>query len=174
MRINNLTLAALSLALVFVFFMLFKGVTNILNSIFVPLVFYINISKFKWKEYIALITAVLILTFLFFFQQIFFVLFYALLGWVLYKLFKRKKGFLLNTTVLTIVNFIGFIIIINITDLLLGTAITKTLLSISGGTQLGLLIVFLLEALFVALSLVIIIPRVAGRLSIETDKGREV
>lgn len=167
MRINNLTLAALSLALVFVFFMLFKGVTNILNSVFVPLVFYINISRFKWKEYIALVTAVLILTFLFFFQQIFFVLFYALLGWVLYKLFKRKKGFLLNTTILTIVNFIGFIIIINITDLILGTAITKALLSISGGTQLGLLIVFFLEALFVALSLVIIIPRVAGRLNTE-------
>jgi len=167
MRIKNLTLAALSLALIFVFFMIFKGVTNILNSIFVPLVFYINISKFKWKEYIVLVTAVMILTFLFFFQQIFFVLFYAILGWVLYKLFERKKGFLLNTTILTIVNFIGFIIIINITDLFLGTAIRKALLAISGGTQLGLLTVFLLEALFVAFSLVIIIPRVAGRIGIE-------
>lgn len=174
MRINNLTLAALSLALVFVFFMLFRGATNILNSIFVPLVFFINISKFKWKEYILLITAVLILTFLFFFQQIFFVLFYALLGWVLYKLFKKKKGFILNTGLITIVNFVGFIIMFKLTDLLLGTAITKVLLSIGGGTQLGFLVVIFLEALFVALSLVIIISRVAGRLSIETDKGREV
>ncbi|MFO7814326.1 MAG: hypothetical protein R6V14_01075 [Halanaerobiales bacterium] len=169
MRIKNLTQAALSLTLIFIFFMLFKGTTNILNSIFVPLVLYINISKFKRKEYIALVTAVLILTFLFFFQQIFFILFYALLGWVLHELFKRKRGFLLKTTVLTIVNFTGFIIIINITDLLLGTTITKALLSIGGGTQLGLVIVFFLEALFVALSFVIIIPRVIGRL---TDNNR--
>jgi len=166
-HIKNLTQAALSLTLIFVFFMLFKGVTNILNSIFVPLVFYINISRFKWKAYLALVTATLILTFLFFFQQIFFVLFYALLGWILYKLFNKKKGFLFNTTILTLVNLISFIIIINLTDLFLGTAIIKALLSISGGTTLGLLIVFLLEALFVALSLEIIIPMVEGRLSIE-------
>lgn len=45
MNTKSITHTALSLALFSIFFLLFKGVSNILNSILIPIVLYLNINS---------------------------------------------------------------------------------------------------------------------------------
>ena len=164
MNIKSLTYAAISISLIFMSFILFRGAANIVNSIIVPVVFYINYTKFNLKEYLLLILAVFILSFLFFFQQLFFIIFYAVLGWLLYYTLKRKLGFIVNTIIISIAFLIGFVSTISLTDLIIGTALRKALLTVGGGSQLGLILVFIMISIVVGLTLDFIIFELDKRL----------
>lgn len=65
MKSKNISHTAFSLALIFISFMLFRGSTNIVNAVVVPIIFYLNYIKFSWKEYITLILMTLFFSILF-------------------------------------------------------------------------------------------------------------
>ena len=153
MNNKSLTHSAISISLVLVSFMLFKGAANIINSIIVPIIFYINYAKFKLKDYLLMILAVFILSFLFFFKQLFFIIFYAILAWFLYYSFEKKINFLLRTIIFAAAFLFGFVTTINITDMVIGTALQKALASAAAGSNLGLILLYVVTSILIAVML---------------------
>ncbi|MGM0437837.1 MAG: hypothetical protein ACQEQD_06165 [Bacillota bacterium] len=153
MNNNSLTHLAISISLVLVSFIFFRGAANIANSIVVPIIFYINYAKFDLKEYLIMILAVFIFSFLFFFQQLFFIIFYAILGWVLYHIFKKEINFIVRTLIFSITFLIGFVITINITDIVIGTALRKALAAVVAGSQIGVIFLYIMTSILVAVTL---------------------
>ena len=164
MKTRNITHAALSLTLIFIFFLLFRGVSNILNSILIPVVLYFNISRFTWKEFLAVVLTMLIISFLFFIQQIFFFLLYVLLAIILFQLMNKRSRFLTKISLLTAGAGIGFLLSINLTDILLGTNIKKALLAITQGSQIMFLSLIVMEAIIVSLGLLLITNQMEKRI----------
>jgi len=150
---NSLTHSAISISLVMVSFLLFRGAANIVNSITVPIIFYLNYAKFDLKKYLLMILTVFILSFLFFFQQLFFIIFYAILGGVLYHSFTKEINFIIRTILFVITFLIGFIITITITDIIIGTALRDALAAVVAGSKIGLVFLYLMTSIFVAVTL---------------------
>ena len=150
---NSLTHSAISISLVLVSFILFRGAANIVNSITVPIIFYLNYAKFDLKKYLLMILTVFILSFLFFFQQLFFIIFYAILGGVLYHSFKKKINFIVRTIIFSITFLLGFVITINITDIVIGTALRQALAAAAAGSEIGLVFLYLMTSVLVAVTL---------------------
>lgn len=164
MKIKNLTHTAISLALIFISFLIFRGSSNIINAVTVPLILYLNYKKFSLKEYVTLILMTLIFSLLFFFQQLFFIILYALLGIFLSKLFKSNYSFFFRMVSLTFVFFIGFFGTLNITDFILGTALQQMLLSLMGGNIFFLILFYLFNSIIISLALNFITPRIEKKL----------
>jgi hypothetical protein len=160
MTTKSITHIALSLALIVVFFFLFRGVSNILNSILIPIVLYINVSKFNWQKLLVLVLTATIFSFLFFIQQIFFLFLYVLLAGLLYRVMNSNRSFFIKLIVLSAGTLTGFIVSINLTDLLLGTKIKEALLAITNGNAIWFLGLIVVEAVIVALSLLSVTPRI--------------
>ncbi|PUU87737.1 MAG: hypothetical protein CI947_2116, partial [Halanaerobium sp.] len=51
MKTRELTHTAISLSLITISFILFKGTTNVFNAVTVPTILYLNYSKFSLREY---------------------------------------------------------------------------------------------------------------------------
>ena len=170
MKTNNITQSALSLALIVICFLLFRGVTNILNSILVPLVLYLNIRGQSWKVYITTMLGLVLLSILFFKHQIIFSILYGILALLLLKTIKGKKPFLIKVSILSIGAWVGFITAILVTDFILGTKIMTALLSIAGGLYAGVIVLIAVEALIVGTLLVLITPTIENRL----DKTQDI
>lgn len=164
MKIKNLTHTAISLALIFISFLIFRGSSNIINAVTVPLILYLNYKKFSLKEYVTLVLMTLIFSLLFFFQQLFFIILYALLGIFLSKLFKSNYSFFFRMVSLTFVFFIGFFGTLNITDFILGTALQQMLLSLMGGNIFFLILFYLFNSIIISLALNFITPRIEKKL----------
>lgn len=164
MKIKNLSHTAFSLALIFISFMLFRGSTNIVNAVVVPTILYLNYIKFSWKEYLTLILMTLVFSILFFFQQIFFIFLYALLGIVMAKLFHGDYKKIFKIIFLTKIFAIGFFVTLNLTDLILGTALQPMLLSMMGGKILYLILFYLLNSLLVSFSLNYLVPQIEAKI----------
>lgn len=164
MKIKNLSHTAFSLALIFISFMLFRGSTNIVNAVTVPTIMYLNYIKFSLKEYLALIIITLAFSILFFFQQIFFIFLYALLGIVMAKLFHGDHKKLFKIIFLTKIFALGFFLTLNLTDLILGTALQPMLLSMMGSNVLFLVLFYLVNSLLVSLALNFFVPQIEARI----------
>ena len=135
MRTEKLARGALTLAVITISFMLFRGSTSLLNSIIVPLALYIILYDFTPGEFLTTFIAGLFLVALFFGTQIFFMMIYGLLAFLLLVL--AQKGIFLRIGLLSSGAVISFIIAIHLTDLILGTAIQQALTSLAGGSQAG-------------------------------------
>lgn len=164
MRIKHLTHTAISLALIFISFMLFRGSTNLVNAITVPLVLYINYKKFSIREYITLVLMTLIFSFLFFFQQLFFIFLYAFLGIFMAKIFQKNYGFYYRTAVFTLIFSLGFSITLNLTDLVLGTALQQMLFSIMSQNISLMILFYLFNSLIVSLALNFLTPQIEKKI----------
>ena len=164
MKIKNLTHTAISLTLIFISFILFRGSSNIVNAVTVPLVLYFNYIKFNWREYLTLILMTLIFSFLFFFQQIFFILLYALLGIFMAKLFQSDYNRYLRIIILALIFFVGFFVTLNITDFVLGTALQQMLLSLMGGNITFLVLFYLLNSFIVSFALNFFAPQIEEKI----------
>ncbi|MGM0421245.1 MAG: hypothetical protein ACQEQG_09645 [Bacillota bacterium] len=156
MRLRNLTYSAVSLALVAVSFMLFRGVTNILNSIVVPLILYFNLRRHDWPETAVTMLALLILTGLFFMQQLFFVILYLLLSLLLGLVMHEELSRWAKITLMTAGAAFGYFITIRLSDFMLGTNIQAALLAITAGSFPRYLILLMVEALVTAVGLVLL------------------
>ncbi|MGM0499681.1 MAG: hypothetical protein ACQERL_05690 [Bacillota bacterium] len=164
MQIKNLSHTAFSLALIFISFMLFRGSTNIVNAVVVPTVFYLTYIKFSWKEYLTLILMTLIFSILFFFQQIFFIFLYALLGIVLVKLFHGDYKNYFKIIILTKIFALGFFVTLNLTDFILGTALQPMFFSMMGDKLLYLILFYIVNSLLVSLALNFIVPQIEAKI----------
>ena len=164
MKLNNITYSAISLALIFVFFMTFRGALNIFNSILVPLVLYITMRKYSPKEMIATFLAMIFLSGLFFLQQLFFAVLYGILAVLLMKVIQNTMSNFIRILILSLGAFVGFIVVISLTDFVIGTQIMTALLSIAGGWYIGLFLIILLEAIFVGAVLTLLIPIIEERI----------
>ena len=159
-----ITHSAISLALIFVFFSIFRGTTNILNSMLVPLVLYLNMRKQDLKSTVTTMMGMVILCGVFFKFQIFFAILYGLMALLLQKTLTGEKPFLLKAIILSLGTWIGFAVTIYITDFILGTNIMTALYSMMGGWYAGVFLLITIEAVIVGLTLTIVPPFVEKRL----------
>lgn len=143
MRTGKIARGALTLALIVVSFMLFRGTTSIFNSFIVPLALYIFLKDFRFREWLTTILAAFILVVIFFGTQIFFMVIYGLLAFLL-SVVAGKKIFLRIIILISGAAF-SFVIAIYLTDIILGTAIQQALTSLAGGTQAGFYLFVLVE-----------------------------
>lgn len=160
MKSKNISHTAFSLALIFISFMLFRGSTNIVNAVVVPIIFYLNYIKFSWKEYITLILMTLFFSILFYFQQIFFIFLYALLAIIMKKIFKNNYNRYLKIIILTLIFFLGFSVTLNITDFILGTELQQMFLSIVGNKIEFLVLFYLIDSIIVSSALNFLTPKI--------------
>ncbi len=153
MHVQKLTKSAIFLALIVVSFLLFRGTTNIFNAVIVPLLISITIKDMKIKEGLTFIAAIILLGFMFFRFQIFFIILYALLAVML--LYTKKNNYRFSTKALffSATSAVGFFIVIRMTDLVLGSPIERALIAISGGSFGNYLTLLLAQGLFVGLML---------------------
>ena len=108
MRIKAITTGALTIALVCVFFMIFKGPTNIFNALLVPLVLYGCLRMLKQTEGYTIMVALLFLCSLLFKVQIVFALFYCLAALVLLNIRVKKWPFLYEASLLSLIFGLSF------------------------------------------------------------------
>lgn len=165
LRTREITHTALSLSLVMISFILFKGSTNVFNAVIVPTVFYINYSKFSLREFFTLILLTMTAALLFFFQQLFFILFYAVLAVFLKHLLENSYHKIIKVIILSAGFLTGFYITLSLTDMILGTALRKVLASAAAGNLTLIILLYSLTAVFVAVSLLFMVPEIEKRLN---------
>ncbi|MBN2852271.1 MAG: hypothetical protein JXQ23_05985, partial [Clostridia bacterium] len=134
MNAKSIAVGGLSIALICIFFTLFKGVTNILNAFLVPLALYLSLLKLKKKEIFAVYFVLAIICFLFFRLQFIFVLFYCLIAYLLSVLKYKKLSFILSSLILTFAVSISFWLSIMLTDFFLFTHMGDIMLAIFNGS----------------------------------------
>lgn len=167
MQTKKLTHTAISLTLIIISFMLFRGSTNIFNAVIVPLVFYLNFDKFDFKYFSTLVLISFIIAVLFFFQQLFFIFFYALMAVFIKYLLQYNYHQLFKIIILSFGFGIGFYTTLTLTDTILGTALRKVLASVAAGNVYFLILLYTVTSLFVSISLLIIIPQIEKQLQSE-------
>lgn len=164
MKTRELTHTAISLSLITISFILFKGTTNVFNAVTIPTIFYLNYSKFSFREYSTLVLLAFITALLFFFQQLFFIFFYALMAVLIKRILAQNYSKMLSFLILTSGFGGGFYITLTLTDTILGTALRNVLASVAAGNIFFLILVYTVTSLFVSISLLIIIPEIENRL----------
>lgn len=143
MRTDKLARGAITLTLIIVSFMLFRGTTSIFSSFIIPLALYLFLKDFNPGEQLTTVLAALILVAILFGTQIFFMVAYGILA-VLLSVAAGKR-LLLKIFLLSLGATFSFIIAIQLTDLVLGTAIKQALSSLAGGSQAGFYLFVLVE-----------------------------
>ncbi|MGM0603602.1 MAG: hypothetical protein ACQESS_09850, partial [Bacillota bacterium] len=159
-----ITFTAFSLALIFVSLTLFRGTTNIINSLTVPIIIHINIRKYGIRNFVLLIFSALIISILFFFQQLVFIFIYALIALNLNFIQTHNYRFFKSSVIISSITSAGFLIGVNLTDLIFGTAITDVFASISGGNILVLLAIFAVQGILIGNLLLILVKRIENRI----------
>jgi len=146
---NMITRGAMSMALIFISFLLFKGVTNILNAFIVPLVLYLCCINQKEKQIFTLYLAVIIFIVLFFKIQVFFIIFYCAVAFILTQLRKKNINTLFSVIVLTIAISFSFWIGIMLTDFIFLTHMNEIIMNVMKGNILRYGIMLIIEGAFV-------------------------
>jgi len=164
MKTRNLTHTSISLTLIIISFMLFRGSTNIFNAVIIPLIFYLNYNKFDFKYYVTLVLLSFIIALLFFFQQLFFIFLYALMAVFIKYLFQYNYPKLIKIIILGLAFGIGFYTTLTLTDTILGTALRDVLASVAAGNIFFLVLLYTVTSVFVSMSLLIIIPQIEKQL----------
>jgi len=164
MDTRNLTHTAISLTLVIISFLLFRGSTNVFNAVIVPLIFYLNYKKFEFKNFFTLVLLSFIIALLFFFQQLFFIFFYAIMAAFIKLLLQYNYQKLIKIIILTLVFGMGFYTTLTLTDTILGTALREVLASVAAGNIYFLILLYTATSLFVSISLLIITPQIESRI----------
>lgn len=154
---------ALTIALIFVSFLLFRGATNILNAFFVPLVLYFySMGKKAWE--IIAVDGVLILFCVFFFQmQIVFIVVYCLIAYFLKLLNDISVHPALASLLLTIGVSLSFWAGIILTDLFFGTRVNTIMMDLLHGNVLAYIIMLLIEGALVGVSLLLLSRKLQKR-----------
>jgi len=115
-KTNIITRGALAIALIFVYFSLFKGVTNIINAFLVPLTLCVFTMKSKKKEIFIVYLAAILFSLLLFPIQSFFIVFYCGIAFLLLQIHKKNVCNALAILLLTITVSLSFWIAILLTD----------------------------------------------------------
>lgn len=154
MKLNYLVYNILSMTLVYILFLLFKGPTNIVNALFVPLTLFVFSYKNTLKERLIFYAAVVLFSALFFSVQVFFVLVYcfiaAILSFIEEKKIRKILAFFLLTTSVSLCFYVGLVL----TDLFFRTHINAIMMKILDNQLLVYFSIILLEAGVVSIFLI--------------------
>jgi len=165
LKIKNITFTALSLALIFVSLTLFRGATNIVNSLTVPVIIYINIREYGIRNFVILVISVLVISILFFFQQLAFIFTYALIALILNLIAKNDYSFFKSSIMISSITTVFFLLGVNLTDLIFGTAITNLYSSILGGRIYAVILIFAVQGAVIGNLLQIIVKSIEKRIN---------
>ena len=155
-NLNLITRGAMAIALIFIFFSLFRGSTNIINAFLVPLTLYLSTINLKKKQIFTLYAAVIIFCLLFFNIQFFFIIFYCCIAFLLIKLREKNVNAVLSTLILTLTVSFSFWIGIMLTDLLFLTRMTDIVMNILKGNIFAYGMMLLIEGALVGICLLFI------------------
>lgn len=149
---SSIAQGALTIALIVVFFLFFKGVTNIINAFLVPLTLFIYSINKRNSETILLYFAVFIICALFFNLQVFFIVFYCLIAVLLKILLTKKINTLLSAAILSIANAVSFWVAIRLTDYIFLTQMGNIMLKLFNDSLYTYALVLLVEGMIVGVS----------------------
>ncbi len=147
MSAEKLARGALTLTVIAVSLIIFRGSLSFFNSLVIPLAIYLMLADFRPGELATVFLSALIMVILFFSTQTFFMLSYGLLALLLTAL--AGRGAILRLVVLSLGAALSFIAAILMTDLLLTTAIQQVLTSLAGGSRTGFYLLVLGEGIAV-------------------------
>ena len=137
MTIQKTARAGILLGLVLASLFLFRGTTNLVNAVTVPL-----IMAFAWKslpapqERLTFLTATLLLGFFLFRFQVFFLILYFSISWVLVLAGERGWPFFRRFLTLTLLATCGFWLALLLTQVVLGAPVQKALVALVGGSYI--------------------------------------
>jgi hypothetical protein len=150
--VRSITLGALTIALIVVFFTFFKGVTNILNAFFVPMILFSFSINRKAIELLAVFTASIAMCALFFNLQLIFIVFYCIIAVILSTLNRKNIGVALSAIVLSMTITFFFWSAIILTDMIFKTRMNEIMLKILNGNRLVYLLILAFEGTAVGIS----------------------
>lgn len=154
MKIVEVARAGIFLALVMASYLIFKGTSNILNAILVPLFLYAAISSLSIKGRVALFLSLIILSAVINMWQIFFSFFYFLIAVIMYLTAIGNWKLPWRIILVSFFMFISFLISIRLTDLVFATRIEAFMLQLTGGSYLLYALIIALEGLVVGAALI--------------------
>jgi len=93
MKLNHLTRSALAIPIIVICFLLFKGPSNILNALFVPLTIFIFTYNNTKREVASFYIAIILFCAAFFSVQTFFIGMYCVIACILAFVHKRHMKF---------------------------------------------------------------------------------
>jgi len=131
--VRSITFGALTIALIVVFFSIFKGVTNILNAFFVPMILFSFLINRKAIELVAVFAAAIAMCALFFNLQLVFIVFYCIIALILLILSRKNINFVLSAAILSTGVTFFFWSAINLTDILFKTRMNEIMMKLMNG-----------------------------------------
>jgi hypothetical protein len=162
MNVGLVAQGALAIAMVTVFFLLFRGVTNIFNALLVPLALYAFSRGNRLEEILTVYAGVLIFVALFFKMQLIFMLLYFVIAFLLDLLLKEEgRHTLMATLTISLAISLGFWVAIVLTDDLFGTRIHDMTLAMLGGNAFAYAIMLWIEGFLVSVGLLYFAEKLA-------------
>ena len=154
MRTRALVEAALLFGLALVSFMLFRGTTNFLNALTVPMVLYVQQGRWGGRGLFLLFAALFIGVLFFFRFQLFFIGAYfglaVLLRWT--RIWQWSEG--LRFLAMSGAAAALFVLALLLTDWVFGLMVLPMLLNLSGGNLVGGALFFVIIGIVIATGLV--------------------
>ncbi|HEY5561769.1 MAG TPA: hypothetical protein VIK72_08460 [Clostridiaceae bacterium] len=151
-KLSSITRGAMAIALIFVSFSLFRGVTNILNALLVPLTLYLSSINQKKKQIFTLYSVVIIFCLIFFNMQFFFIIFYCCIAFLILKLREKNINAVLSALILTLTISFSFWIGIMLTDYFFLTNMNDVILKVLRGNFFAYGMMLIIEGALVAVS----------------------
>ena len=142
------------MVLIFVFFTFFRGMSNIVNALLVPLTMTVMMAGETRRARMVFSFAVVLLVLLFFQAQIIFILLYILISEALLQISKSPRPFWLQGLSIGVLAGLGFWAAILLTDAVFKTRIHTFMLMLAQGNVLRLALIMLGEGLIIGFLLV--------------------
>jgi hypothetical protein len=152
-KASTITQGALTVTLIFVYFLLFKGVANILNALLVPLTLYVFSRGRKMSEVLAVYSVLVLICALFLNLQIIFILFYCGIAYLLSFLSNKNYHTVVSLLILAFAVSLSFWVAIMLTDYIFLTHINAIMMKILKGNLFAYALMLFAEGSLVALSL---------------------
>ena len=162
---TTLVKSALMVALIFVFFTVFRGFANLLNAFLVPMALYMGLKEADRAQAFTLFAAVMIFALLFFSVQVFFILLYFAMALMLRQMMVKDVSTVKTGLWLSIVAAFGIYAGIRLTDLVFLTPLHRVYMAMLGGSWLYYGLFLLAEGLMAGFGLAVVAKAVARRMA---------
>lgn len=144
---------ALTVAIIMVFFTIFRGITNLLNAFLVPMALYTGMKGTNRLQAMTLFSVTLICGLLFFSVQLFFLSLYCMLAWQLQYLMKKGSSVIKTAIYLAGISAAGFYGAIRLTDLVFLTRMHTIFMGLFNGNWILYGVMILAEGLIAGFGL---------------------
>ncbi len=152
-KTKTITKGGMIIALAFISFTIFKGVTNILNAFFIPFLIFAFLRDNDYKEILLVYFALILSTLILYRIQIFFIIGYCMIAFAIHIQKKKKisniRSIILNTLFISFIFWMGIIL----TDTLFSTNINQIMLRVTQNNILKYIFILIIEGLVISLML---------------------